>query len=113
MVLSYFIRGALISLHKEGLSAANIKERIERDFGVIVSVQTVQRRRAEYKRRGLRPKRKTRGRKPKCEKAHRIRIKRLALQNRWVSLRALTELVNIDFRDEGIRVGKDSTKSAS
>lgn len=40
MVLSNFIKIALISMHKIGLSSAEIKERIEQDFEVIVSVKT-------------------------------------------------------------------------
>lgn len=85
---------ALVSLHRMGLTNAEICRKFRRRFKRNIDRRTLQRTVARYKEtRGVADRRRT-GRPKKCPKGERQMLKRVALRNRWLSLPHLCEVVN-------------------
>lgn len=108
--LNDFQRGIIVSLHKIGMTTAQIVVRLRERHRVEVSDRTVRNVMAEYRKRGGRPKRERRGRKRKCSRAQERLVVREAERNRWLSIRALTERVNNVLRGEGVRVSSETVR---
>lgn len=108
--LSELHKGTIIVLRKRGVSATEIMNQFRRKFNIKVTDRTIRRIWARHQKGRQRSKKERRGRKQKCSKAHKNIIKRIAENNRWASLRALTEIINDRFYGVGLRVNRETVR---
>ena len=108
--LSDFHRGIIVALHKSGMKTGRILIQLRQKHRIEVSDRTIRNVMASFRKRGNRPKPERRGRKPKCSPAHERTLIRVALRNRWLSLRALADLFNNELRHEGLRLSFETIR---
>ena len=110
MRLNQFQKGAIITLRKSGLKTTEILVQLWNKFRINTTARTFQRVWSSYINRNRRQLRERRGRKLKCTVEQQRLIKRIALQNRWLSIPALTELINRSLRNENLHVGRETVR---
>ena len=103
-------RGVIIHLNKVGIQTSEIVRQLRVKHRIEVSDRTVRNVVADFKKRRGRPKPEHRGRKSKCTHTQELAIIRIAKQNRWLSLRSLTERVNNVVADDGVRVSWETVR---
>lgn len=92
--LSQIQRMKIVFLKQARLKNAKIIAEMARNRGPNVDRRTIQRVWAKYKQTHSVADRKGRGRKRSWQRAEETALRRLALQNRWVTLKELTQLAN-------------------
>ena len=110
MRFNEFQKGIIITLRKSGLKTSQVLLQLRNKFRIKTTARTVQRLWTSYIHRGVHRLRERRGRKQKCSPEQQRLIKRIALQNRWLPIPALTELINRSLRNDNLHVGRETVR---